>query len=361
MQPVEITAGRLRLRPWAAQDADAVLLACSDPSTQRWTTVPSPYGRADADAWVSRVAPDCWERGTAATFAVIDAVTDEVLASVGLSGLHTGQPAVGYWCVPAARRSGVVSEAVAAVCRWGFGALDLPRIGWTAEVGNVASRAVAEKCGFTVEGVARGSVLHRGAWVDAWTGGLLMTDEVRDRRALPAPPVLTAGVVTVRGWTSTDAAGVAEVADDEQVLRWLPDPARYGRDGGSFYVDELVPTRWAEGSMAGLAVTTDGRVAGGVVLLLGRRAEGVAEVGWWTSPWARGRGVAARAAALVTDWAFALGVARVEAHVEPANTASRRVAEKAGFVLEGTARSAVPALSGTGRCDLLVLARLAPS
>ena len=234
MQPVEISAGRLRLRPWAAYDVDAVLLACSDPLTQRWRRVPCPYTRADAVDWVSRVAPQCWQTGTAATFAVVDAVTDGVLASVGLSGLSTGRAHVGFWCLPAARGQGVVSEAVGALCRWGFGALDLPRIGWTAEVGNVASRAVAEKQGFTVEGVARGSLLHRGAWVDGWTGGLLATDEVRDRRALPAPPVLTDGVVTVRGWTSADAAGVAEVAQDEQVLQWLPGPEKYRRDGGSY-------------------------------------------------------------------------------------------------------------------------------
>jgi len=362
VQSVEITAGRLHLRPWAPTDADAVLLGCSDPLTQRWTSVPSPYTHADAVAWVERVAPDGWDRGTTASWAVVGSLTDEVLASVGLSGLDgPGGPSVGYWCLPAARSLGVVSEAVGAACRWGFGALGLPRIGWTAEVGNVASRAVAERQGFTVEGVARSALLHRGARVDAWTGGLLATDEVVDRRSLPAPPVLSDDVVTLRGWTLADAPGVAACADDPEVLRWLPGPEKYGRDGGCFYVDELVPTRWAEGSMAGLAVTVDGRVAGGVVLLLGRRDVGVAEVGWWTSPWARGRGVASRAADLVTQWAFSLGIARVEAHVEPRNESSRRVALRAGFALEGVARGAVPALSGSGRSDLAVYARMSSS
>ena len=359
MQPVEITSGRLHLRPWAAYDVDAVLAGCSDPTTQRWTSVSSPYTRDDAVEWVERTAPRWWEQGARASWAVVDAPTGRVLGAVGLSGLDVGAPAIGYWCLPAARGRGVTSEAVAAVCTWGFGALGLPRIGWTAEVGNVASRAVAERCGFTVEGVARGALQHRGRRVDAWTGGLLATDELVDRRALPRAPVLSDELVTMRGWTSADAAGVAASAQDPAVRRWLPGPEKYGRDGGRHYVDELVPLRWAEGSMAGLAVTVDGVVAGGVVLLLGRRADGVAEIGWWTSRWARGRGVASRAAVLATDWAFAVGLARVEAHVQPANEASCRTALRGGFVLEGTARAAVPALHGGGRSDLAVYSRLA--
>ena len=42
-----------------------------------------------------------------------------------------------------------------AVCRWGFGALGLARVDWFAEVGNAGSRRVAEKAGFTIEGVLR--------------------------------------------------------------------------------------------------------------------------------------------------------------------------------------------------------------
>ena len=44
MDPVEITAGTLHLRPLGARRrADAVHRACSDPDVQRWTRVPMPY------------------------------------------------------------------------------------------------------------------------------------------------------------------------------------------------------------------------------------------------------------------------------------------------------------------------------
>ena len=41
VEPTEITAGRLHLRPWQAADADALQDALSDPAVVRWTGLPS--------------------------------------------------------------------------------------------------------------------------------------------------------------------------------------------------------------------------------------------------------------------------------------------------------------------------------
>lgn len=46
-------------------------------------------------------------------------------------------------------------------------------IEWRAEVGNHASRRVAEKAGFVREGTLRKRLFHRGTVVDAWVGSLL--------------------------------------------------------------------------------------------------------------------------------------------------------------------------------------------
>jgi RimJ/RimL family protein N-acetyltransferase len=188
MQPTDITCGRLMLRPWTAADVDAVADICQDPEIQRWTTVPSPYSRQDAQVFLTEIAPAGWEAGTMATWGVFDATTAEVLGSVGLHGIGDGRAEIGYWCAAGARNQGVLSEAVAAVCRWGFGALELEVIAWVAGVGNWPSRAVAEKCGFQVEGLNRLGLSQRGQRMDCWSGSLLATDEVLDRRALPAPP-----------------------------------------------------------------------------------------------------------------------------------------------------------------------------
>ncbi len=63
-------------------------------------------------------------------------------------------------------------------------------------------------------------------------------------------------------------------------------------------------------------------------------------VGYWVLERARRRGLASRAVGLLVAWAPAgAAVARIEALVEPANVASRRVVERAGFTREGLLRA----------------------
>ena len=57
------------------------------------------------------------------------------------------------------------------------------------------------------------------------------------------------------------------------------------------------------------------------------------ELAYWLRPAARGLGTAPRSVELFVAWAFAeLGVEWLWIETDPANVASRRVAEKAGFV-----------------------------
>ncbi|WP_460808456.1 GNAT family N-acetyltransferase [Micromonospora zhanjiangensis] len=68
----------------------------------------------------------------------------------------------------------------------------------------------------------------------------------------------------------------------------------------------------------------------------------VADVGFLTTPAYRGRGYLPAALGALAAWAFtSLGLARIEWRANVGNHASRRAAEKAGFVFEGTARHAV--------------------
>ena len=181
MQQTDITCGRLMLRPWSPDDEDAVLAACQDPEIQRWTSVPSPYLREHAHLWVTEKAASLWETGEAATWGIFDATTAALLGTVGLHDISGGVAEVGYWCVAEARGRGVTSEALAAVCRWGFGALDLERINWVAFVGNEGSRAVALTCGFTIAEQTHPHD-HRGVAVEAWEGRLLRSEQIRDLR-----------------------------------------------------------------------------------------------------------------------------------------------------------------------------------
>ena len=75
----------------------------------------------------------------------------------------------------------------------------------------------------------------------------------------------------------------------------------------------------------------DGAVAGEVGLWDFDRAAGTAQAGWWTAAAHRGEGVATAATTLLVGWATtALGLREVLARCDPANPASRIVAERAG-------------------------------
>jgi RimJ/RimL family protein N-acetyltransferase len=177
VEPVEITAGRIHLRPFGPADEDAVYAACQDAEIQRWTRVPSPYTRVHAREFVLDRSSSGWHEDRAYTFAVCDSTSGDVLAAVGLRPLGLDDVAeIGFWCAAWGRGRGVTTDAVAAVCRWGFGAVGLARIEWHAAAGNMGSRRVAEKVGFVVEGELRSRLYVGGQRHDAWVAGLLPGD-----------------------------------------------------------------------------------------------------------------------------------------------------------------------------------------
>jgi RimJ/RimL family protein N-acetyltransferase len=62
---------------------------------------------------------------------------------------------IGYWVAAPVRGRGVASTAARTLCNFGFATLRLRRVELNAAVNNPASRRVAEKAGFELEGVRR--------------------------------------------------------------------------------------------------------------------------------------------------------------------------------------------------------------
>ena len=188
MDPVELSDDRLLLRLPVAADVDDITLACQDPELQRWIPVPVPYERVHGEQWVEDTrrswAEDRELRWVIVERRAVGATAGPPLSGpLGAIGLHARDPTmreIGFWMAPWARGRGIMTDAVRLVCRWGFAELGLGRIEWWANVGNDASRRVAEKVGFTMEGTARGRLLHRGERLDGWGAGLLpgeLTDQ----------------------------------------------------------------------------------------------------------------------------------------------------------------------------------------
>jgi RimJ/RimL family protein N-acetyltransferase len=182
MEPVTLTTERLLLRPLRPGDAGAVLAACQDPDIQRWTGVPSPYLPEHARAFVQKVAPGDWATDTEYVFGAFLAEggrpggAGPLVACLGLKVRGPDTLELGFWSVKEHRGRGHVTEAALALCRWGFDALGAARVEWRAGVGNDASRAVADRCGFVHEGVLRQALVSGGVRHDAWIASLLPSD-----------------------------------------------------------------------------------------------------------------------------------------------------------------------------------------
>lgn len=181
MDPFELTDGVVLLRAPGPADVDRIDALCQNPAIQEWTTVPSPYSREDAASFVSGFVGDGWARGSSLNWAVRDAADDTLLGMVGLGLDGAGSAEIGYWLAPEARGRGLMSRSVDLVLDAAFGRLGLVRVFWRAFVGNGASRAVAERAGFRVEGELRLGGVQRGVRRDEWVGSVLATDP-RPRR-----------------------------------------------------------------------------------------------------------------------------------------------------------------------------------
>jgi RimJ/RimL family protein N-acetyltransferase len=79
---------------------------------------------------------------------------------IGGTGLHRFDWSVprfeiGYWCRRGMQGRGFVTEAVQTLLRFAFDSLHARRVEVRMSSANVRSRAVAERCGFALEGVLR--------------------------------------------------------------------------------------------------------------------------------------------------------------------------------------------------------------
>ncbi len=152
----------------------------------------------------------------------------------------------------------------------------------------------------------------------------MRTLELRDGELLMRPP------------TEADVPAVVAACQDPEISRFIPlVPRPYGEDDARSWLAALSD---AQGDMpeTTFAIVDSGRDEFLGVVTVRLVEEG--SVGYWLAPAARGRGVMTRAVRLAVDWArreHGIRVLRLTTH--PANFASQRVAERAGFSRLGTA------------------------
>jgi RimJ/RimL family protein N-acetyltransferase len=141
-------------------------------------------------------------------------------------------------------------------------------------------------------------------------------------------------VVLLRPFETDDVPAIVAACRDPEIPRWTSVPSPY---------TEADALHWLESDEEETLAIVD-RSTGELLGSIGVRTfdDGVGEVGYWVKREARGRGVATRALALVSQWALGgKELVRFQLRADVENEASQRVAEKAGFVREGVLRSSL--------------------
>lgn len=140
------------LRSWTDDDL-ADLLAGVDELVTRFRRS-APVSEPDARVWIATRRAHI-ESGTALELAIADGTT--IVGSIALWEVRRNHQTamVSYWLAPGGRGRGLATRALRLLAGWAFDELDLKRLALDVEVDNVASRRVAERCGFVREGRMR--------------------------------------------------------------------------------------------------------------------------------------------------------------------------------------------------------------
>jgi RimJ/RimL family protein N-acetyltransferase/ubiquinone/menaquinone biosynthesis C-methylase UbiE len=167
---------------------------------------------------------------------------------------------------------------------------------------------------------------------------------------------LADGDIRLRQWTPADVPLLVAAAADPYIVQIAHLPETLTETSGAAWVAAR-RRQMERGESVELVIERSGEAVG-TITLKRRHPPGAAEPGVWLAPAARERGTAVRATRLLCRWALGtLGLARLQATVEPDNRASVRTLEAAGFSYEGRLRGY--ASYGGGRQDVLLYGLLA--
>jgi RimJ/RimL family protein N-acetyltransferase len=339
----------LTLRPLTAAD-EAALRADHD---ARWDEPFLPalfdHDRTVAAGWAAGAAA-LWTAGEALRLAVTDA--DLLVGTVDLHGIdrHRGVAGIGWRTLRGRTGRGYARRAGAVLARSAHTALGLHRVQALVAAGNHASRAAAAGAGLHLEAVLRAAGPGSVARSEVPAAAAARTDVevwrlLADEDPLEPQPQLSAGVLHLRPLLPRDAQVIARACQDPLSQQWLPMlPRPYtAQDGADYIAGALGGWAGVGEQVWGFCDATTAELLGVVGLKPAVLAPGWRELGWHCFPWGRGHGHTAAAAGAVARYARARqGAERIDALIDPANTASQRVAAKAGMVLEGTLGGALP-------------------
>jgi RimJ/RimL family protein N-acetyltransferase len=341
LENVSLGTEDILLRAWTSADAAAVFAALEAPSMRRYLgATPDPYTEADAVEWVERGAHTLAQTGTGLGFAITSAATGTVLgaAALRLPAAVGGTADIGYWIAPNAQGHGYASTATRLLTEWALGH-GVARIEVRCHPTNLASARTALSAGMAFESYRRNGIPHRDGPEDAAVFVRIRNDSgsvIAPRfHSLPTGG-LSDGVITLQVTMPDDLPGILEIETDPRTV----EVSFTGTPQSEAELSQMVARAaldWQVGSVARMTVfDVVSRAVAGTIQLRLAGPPNVAGIGYAVHPAFRGRGITARALALLSPWALADGgFARLELGAKRDNIASQRAALSGGFEADG--------------------------
>lgn len=151
-------------------------------------------------------------------------------------------------------------------------------------------------------------------------------------------PTLEAARVRLRGLRESDTDAFFGLRSDPETMRyWSHLPYTERAQAQRYLAENAAPDDTA--LLWGIATPDTDTLIGTFTLFGIDRRSDRAEIGYLLGRPHWGQGLATEAATLAIDHAFgAMGLRRLEADIDPRNTASQRLLERLGFVREGILR-----------------------
>ena len=176
---------RLRLRPYRADDAQAMFALYSDPRVMRYWSFPPWVELAQARAYLDHARAGM-DSGEIFPWAIADGPSDQLIGALTLFSLHVEQrrAEIGYSLSPESQGRGLAEEALRGALQFAFAQLGLRRMEADIDPRNIASCRLVERLGFQREGLLRKRWRVNGEDCDTALYGLLA-----DEFGAPATPV----------------------------------------------------------------------------------------------------------------------------------------------------------------------------
>jgi RimJ/RimL family protein N-acetyltransferase len=112
-------------------------------------------------------------KGNIHQFTIIDPQTHKPAGSIDIRLENNMYRAdIGLWIGESFQGQGLGTKAVKKITKYGFDILKLEKIEASIFVGNLSSRAVFERCGYSLEGTIRFKTKKYGKLVDEWLFGI---------------------------------------------------------------------------------------------------------------------------------------------------------------------------------------------